>query len=278
MIEVFLLILLVLGLLVRYLRPSKASTAPGPIGFPVLGHLPLLGTAPQLKMTEWRKRYGDVYQIRMGSYPTVVLNGIKTVKQALVKQAEDFAGRPDFFSFEFIANGKSMGFSDYGAKWKMHRRIAQNALTQCANKKYNPIEEAITTEANFLVHNLLKADGKPVDPHTEIYLSVGNIICALCFGKRYRRDDPDFCQLVKNNDDFMAFIGAGKVFNPFSNDEILDSSKLEELADDNFKFNENGRKSSKRVENAVGKGENARYEQFLLFPRCFQKIYFFQTR
>ena len=25
------------------------------------------------------------------------------------------------------------------------------------------------------------------------------------------------------------------------------------------------------VENIVGKGEIARYEQFLLFPRCFQK-------
>ena len=28
---------------------------------------------------------------------------------------------------------------------------------------------------------------------------------------------------------------------------------------------------SKRVENTVGKGEIARYEQFLLFPQCFQK-------
>ena len=27
----------------------------------------------------------------------------------------------------------------------------------------------------------------------------------------------------------------------------------------------------KRVENTVGKGEIARYEQFLLFPQCFQK-------
>ena len=50
-------------------------------------------------------------------------------------------------------------------------------------------------------------------------------------------------------------------------------SKLKEFADDNFKFDENGKKSFKRVdlENTVGKGEIARYEQFLLFPRCFQK-------
>ena len=47
-----------------------------------------------------------------------------------------------------------------------------------------------------------------------------------------------------------------------------------EFADDNFKFDENGRKVSKRVENTVGKGEIARYEQFLLFPQCFQKACF----
>ena len=54
----------------------------------------------------------------------------------------------------------------------------------------------------------------------------------------------------------------------------LDSSKLKEFAEDNFKFDENGRKVSKRVENTVGKGEIARYEQFLLFPQCFQKACF----
>ena len=43
------------------------------------------------------------------------------------------------------------------------------------------------------------------------------------------------------------------------------------FADDDFKVNENGREFSKWVENTVGKGEIARYVQFLLFPQCFQK-------
>ena len=61
---------------------------------------------------------------------------------------------------------------------------------------------------------------------------------------------------------------------PLPDDIILDSSKLKEFADDNFKFDENGRKLSKQVENTVGKGEIARYEQFLLFLQCFQKACF----
>ena len=50
--------------------------------------------------------------------------------------------------------------------------------------------------------------------------------------------------------------------------------QLKEFADDNFKFDENGRKLSKRVGNNEGKGEIAHYEQFLLFPQCFQKACF----
>ena len=55
-----------------------------------------------------------------------------------------------------------------------------------------------------------------------------------------------------------------------SQSTIVDSSKLKEFADDNFKFDENGRKLFKHGENTVVEGEIARYEQFLLFPQCFQ--------
>ena len=60
-------------------------------------------------------------------------------------------------------------------------------------------------------------------------------------------------------------------FNPFLTDSISDRSKLKEFTDDSFRFNENGRNYSKRIENTVGKGEIARHEQFLLFTQCFQK-------
>ena len=60
-------------------------------------------------------------------------------------------------------------------------------------------------------------------------------------------------------------------FNPFPKKQISDCSKLKEFAGNNSKFDENNKKCSKQGENTVGKGEIARYEQFLLFPLCFQK-------
>ena len=42
--------------------------------------------------------------------------------------------------------------------------------------------------------------------------------------------------------------------------EWINPSKRKEFAEDNFKFDENGRKFSKWVENTAGKREIARYE------------------
>ena len=50
--------------------------------------------------------------------------------------------------------------------------------------------------------------------------------------------------------------------------------QIERLCRRQFQFDENGRKLSKPVENTVGKGEIARYEQFLLLPQCFRKACF----
>ena len=56
----------------------------------------------------------------------------------------------------------------------------------------------------------------------------------------------------------------------------LDSSKVKEFVGDNIKFDENSRKLSKWVKNTVGKEEIARFEQFLLFPECFQKDLYYR--
>ena len=64
------------------------------------------------------------------------------------------------------------------------------------------------------------------------------------------------------------------VIDPLPDNKISDGSKLKQSADDNFKFDENSKKLSKWVENTAGKGEIAHYEQFLLFPQCFQKACF----
>ena len=68
---------------------------------------------------------------------------------------------------------------------------------------------------------------------------------------------------------FQSF--GGYVLSSRKRVKILVSSKLTEYAVDNFRLDKNGGKFSERVQNTVGKGEIARYEQFLLFPTVFSK-------
>ena len=55
------------------------------------------------------------------------------------------------------------------------------------------------------------------------------------------------------------------------NDKVLNRSKLKAFADDKINVNEVLKISFGRVENIVGRGENAGYQHFLLFPQCFRK-------
>ena len=64
-----------------------------------------------------------------------------------------------------------------------------------------------------------------------------------------------------------------KVFNPLPHDKILGLPKLKAFADDKLSVNQNVKVVFHRIENIVGKEENAGYQHFLLFPQCFQKAF-----
>ena len=60
-------------------------------------------------------------------------------------------------------------------------------------------------------------------------------------------------------------------YSNFTRRQILDSSKLKEFADDNFRFDENGRKLSKRVEKHCGKRRNCSSRAISSFPTVFSE-------
>ena len=55
------------------------------------------------------------------------------------------------------------------------------------------------------------------------------------------------------------------------NDNISDWSKFKAFADDQVCVSKSLKFILERVENIIGKGENAGNQHFLLFPKCFQK-------
>ena len=56
-------------------------------------------------------------------------------------------------------------------------------------------------------------------------------------------------------------------------DKILDWSTLKAFSDDKITGLQMPIFVFDRIENIVGKGENAGYQHFLLFPQCFQELF-----
>ena len=59
-----------------------------------------------------------------------------------------------------------------------------------------------------------------------------------------------------------------------SSDRILSMSEMKIFADDKYNVTLNIKSVFHGVENLVGKGGNAGYQHFILFPQCFQKFLF----
>ena len=63
------------------------------------------------------------------------------------------------------------------------------------------------------------------------------------------------------------------MFNPLPHDKVLGLPKFKAFADDKLNLIHNVKVVFHRIENIVGKEENAGYQHFLLFAQCFQKAF-----
>uniref|UniRef100_A0A8C0IXW1 Unspecific monooxygenase n=1 Tax=Chelonoidis abingdonii TaxID=106734 RepID=A0A8C0IXW1_CHEAB len=200
---------------------TKKNILPaGPWPLPIVRNLLQLGEHPHLSFIQMRKNYGDVFLLKLGIVPVVVVNGLETVKQVLLRDAESFAGRPKIHIFSFFADGKSLSFSvEYGESWKLHKKIASKALRFFSKSEAKTstcsclLEEHVCAEASALVKMILELslEKSAIDLTGITICTVANVVCVLCFGKRYEYNDEEFLSMIRINADFL------KVLNNFIN-------------------------------------------------------------
>ena len=80
---------------------------------------------------------------------------------------------------------------------------------------------------------------------------------------------PPFGKFLANQSTYLPH---NSVFLTLSKTTNYRLFQIQRVSDNYFEFDENGGEFSISVENTVGKGEIAHFEQFLLFPTEFQKI------
>ena len=75
-----------------------------------------MNDSPEVVFGEWAKKYGDIFGFKVGERWMVVLNRQALIKEAVLKQGVDFAGRPDFYSRKWIGFSNQIS-TQYFMSW-----------------------------------------------------------------------------------------------------------------------------------------------------------------
>lgn len=241
---VFCLLFLVLQSFWRK-TPQGLKKIPGPRGYPLLGNLLEVGKNVHLSLTQLSRTYGDIMMIHLGTKPVLVLSGLETIKEALVKHGEVFKGRPDLYIFRHVTDGQSLSFgTDSGPVWFARRKLTQNALKTFATSPSLTsfstclLEEHVSREANHLMAKLQEVmlAKNRLDPYLYLTVAVANIILAMCFGKRYDYEDEELLNLVINSEQFLKSTGSGNLANFISLLQYLPNSSVKKFKSYNKQF------------------------------------------
>ncbi|NXF51019.1 CP2K6 protein, partial [Oceanites oceanicus] len=189
---------------------ARENFPPGPRPLPIIGNLHIMDLKrPYLTMLELSKTYGPVFSIQMGLRKTVVLSGYDAVKEALVNQADAFAGRPKVPVVDETGKGKGVIFSD-GENWKVMRRFTITTLRDFGMGK-KAIEDRVVEEYGCLADTIEAQKGKPLEMTLMMNAAVANVIVSILLGKRYDYEDPTFKRLLSLVNENLRVFGTPSV-------------------------------------------------------------------
>ncbi|KAJ6564650.1 cytochrome P450 [Mycena capillaripes] len=203
-------LLLALGVLcfvlwIRNVSSREAGLPPGPPTLPLLGNLHIFPTEfPHYKFTEWARKYGGIYSLKIGPGTAVVLTDPAAVKELIDKRSASTADRPPMYVADLITGGMNLATSRYTENWRTLRKMAHAILTPQASARHLPIQQA---EATQLLHDILL---QPKGFYTHIRRYSGSVILSVLYGKRAPRyETPETVAIFKALHEWTSLLQAG---------------------------------------------------------------------
>ncbi|XP_071950462.1 cytochrome P450 2J6-like isoform X2 [Antedon mediterranea] len=195
-------LLVFLIILALWLLKSDNNFPPGPRGWPIVGSMPYMFGEPHETFEKWTRIYGDIFTVKLGSEPVVILNSSDVVKEALNSNGDKFIDRPLLPILKLGYTVKGGVIFVNGHPWLELRRWSSSFLRDyCHGKKGSlgrqlNLESQLTIEAEHLCQEFGKHE-KPFNPFHYINNAVSNVITAVCFGDRYEYSDPKYKELLE---------------------------------------------------------------------------------
>ena len=197
-------------------RRSRARNfPPGPPQLPFIGNLLDMRTFNHVTMRALAKRYGDIYAMKIMGNNVFVVTNIDLAWEALVRKGNIFAGRSDSYVSHALFQGKqAIIFADFGARWKLLRKVAHSALRMFGSGIEN-LEQKVQREVDELCDRLSESRGVPIDPKNLISVRIMNFICSCLFEDRLVEGDEYVEEMFELVDEAIYLAGSAVLLEIF---------------------------------------------------------------
>jgi len=195
----------------------KYNLPPGEVGLPLFGFFTKLKPSMSEALLKLGKQYGPIFTVKIGQKTIFVLRSYEAIKEALVNQADNFAGRIQDKFFDYIKRDSGVIGSD-GESWKLKRRNALHILRDFGFGKEGS-KEVIQKEIEDTFAIIDGAKGSAFDTKTMFNNATSNIICAISMNERPAYTDAKFKKVLDCFDKLTSgsIADALPLFFPFLN-------------------------------------------------------------
>lgn len=128
----------------------KIKNLPEIPGIPILGNLHQLGLNHAKVAQEWSKKYGPVFQVRLGNRRIIFANTFDSVKNLWITNQSALISRPMLHTFHTVVSsseGFTIGTSPWDESCKARRKAAATALNRPAVQSYMAIIDYEATKS-----------------------------------------------------------------------------------------------------------------------------------
>ncbi|MDZ8187229.1 MAG: cytochrome P450 [Nostoc sp. ChiSLP02] len=153
----------------------------GPKGHFLVGNLPEINRDALTFITEWARKYGDIFRFSLGPFPAVMINHPDLIEQVLVTQQPNFVKSAVYRrGLRFLGNGL---INSEGQFWQRQRRLVQPAFHLERIAAYADVMVAYT---NQLVEQW--QNGEVRDIHQDMMSLTEKIVSKTLFGFDIRNE------------------------------------------------------------------------------------------
>ncbi|PKA49875.1 Cytochrome P450 71A1 [Apostasia shenzhenica] len=175
--------------LAMHRRKKSGNLPPSPsMTLPIIGNLHQLGPLPHRALASLSTKHGPLIQIRLGSFPAVVVSSAEMAEEVMKTQDLNFATRPRSSIADLILYGsRDIAFSPYGEHWRRMRKIC--VLHLLSNKRVQEFRSVREEEVSLLLSNIRRASPSPVNLSGMLRNLLFDVISRLSFGKKLSEEE-----------------------------------------------------------------------------------------